>query len=154
SVADLAGTGSVMIPKMKASGYPGPFAAAVTATSSGIGVLIPPSSPMILYSVVTGTSLGALFLAGVVPGILMAGVMMITISVLARKSGWQPMNSFEWSRVTHTGIHAILPLGMPAMILCGLIFGIFTATEAGAFAVAYALALAGLVYRTLTLTQL
>ncbi|MDP0929982.1 TRAP transporter large permease [Paracoccus onubensis] len=154
SVADLAGTGSVMIPKMKTSGYPGPFAAAVTATSSGIGVLIPPSSPMILYSVVTGTSLGALFLAGVVPGILMAGVMMITISVLARKSGWQPMNSFEWSRVTHTGIHAILPLGMPVIILSGLIFGIFTATEAGAFAVAYALALAGLVYRTLTLTKL
>lgn len=154
SVADLAGTGSVTIPKMKANGYPGPFAAAVTATSSGIGVLIPPSSPMILYSVVTGTSLGALFLAGVVPGLLMAAVMMITISILARKNGWQPMNSFEWSRVMRTGLHAILPLGMPGMVLGGLIFGIFTATEAGSFAVAYALVLAGLVYRTLTLAKL
>lgn len=154
SVADLAGTGSVMIPKMKANGYPGPFSAALTATSSGVGVLIPPSSPMILYSVVTGTSLGALFLAGVVPGLLMAGIMMVTISILARRNGWQPMNSFEWSRVLHTGRHAILPLGMPAMILGGLIFGIFTATEAGAFAVAYALALSMLVYRTLTIAKL
>ncbi|MCJ8141034.1 TRAP transporter large permease [Falsirhodobacter halotolerans] len=154
SVADLAGTGSVTIPKMKAHGYPGPFAAAVTATSSGIGVLIPPSSPMILYSVVTGTSLGALFLAGIVPGLLMAAVMMVTISILARRNGWQPMNSFEWSRVVKTGGHAILPLGMPAMILGGLVFGIFTATEAGAFAVAYALVLAGVVYRTLTLPKM
>lgn len=154
SVADLAGTGSVTIPKMKAHGYPGPFAAAVTATSSGIGVLIPPSSPMILYSVVTGTSLGALFLAGIIPGLLMAAVMMVTISILARRNGWQPMNSFEWSRVVQTGAHAILPLGMPAMILGGLVFGIFTATEAGAFAVAYALVLAGLVYRTLTLPKM
>ena len=154
SVADLAGTGSVTIPKLKAHGYPGPFAAAITATSSGIGVLIPPSSPMILYSVVTGTSLGALFLAGVVPGLFLAAVLMVTISILARRNGWQPMNSFEWSRVMRTGVHAILPLGMPAMILGGLVFGIFTATEAGAFAVAYSLVLAGLVYRTLTLPKL
>ena len=154
SVADLAGTGSVTIPKLKAHGYPGPFAAAITATSSGIGVLIPPSSPMILYSVVTGTSLGALFLAGVVPGLFLAAMLMVTISILARRNGWQPMNSFEWSRVMRTGVHAILPLGMPAMILGGLVFGIFTATEAGAFAVAYSLVLAGLVYRTLTLPKL
>jgi tripartite ATP-independent transporter DctM subunit len=154
SVADLAGSGSVTIPKLKAHGYPGPFACAVTATSSGIGVLIPPSSPMILYSAVTGTSLGALFLAGVIPGLLMAAVMMITISILARRNGWQAMNSFEWREVLRTGKHAILPLGMPALILFGLMFGIFTATEAGAFAVAYAMILAAVVYRTLTLPNL
>lgn len=149
SVADLAGSGSVTIPKLKAHGYPGPFACAVTATSSGIGVLIPPSSPMILYSVVTGTSLGSLFLAGVVPGLLMALAMMITIGVLARRNGWAPVQSFAWREVVRTGKSAILPLGMPGMILGGLVFGIFTATEAGAFAVAYALVLGGLVYRTL-----
>jgi tripartite ATP-independent transporter DctM subunit len=154
SVADLAGSGSVTIPKLKAHGYPGPFACAVTATSSGIGVLIPPSSPMILYSAVTGTSLGALFLAGVIPGLLMAVAMMITISILARRNGWQAMNSFEWREVLRTGKHAILPLGMPALILFGLMFGIFTATEAGAFAVAYALILSTLVYRTLTPTNM
>ncbi|MCF6367299.1 TRAP transporter large permease [Rhizobium halophilum] len=154
SVADLAGSGSVTIPKLKAHGYPGPFAAAVTATSSGIGVLIPPSSPMILYSAVTGTSLGALFLAGVVPGLLMASAMMITISILARRNGWKAIGTFQWDEVLRTGKHAILPLGMPGLILFGLMFGIFTATEAGAFAVAYALVLASVVYRTLTLTNL
>lgn len=154
SVADLAGSGSVTIPKLKAHGYPGPFACAVTATSSGIGVLIPPSSPMILYSAVTGTSLGALFLAGVVPGLLMAVAMMITISILARRNGWKAMGTFEWSEVIRTGKHAILPLGMPGLILFGLMFGVFTATEAGAFAVAYALLLSTVVYRTLTLSNM
>ena len=149
SVADLAGSGSVTIPKLKSHGYPGPFACAVTATSSGIGVLIPPSSPMILYSVVTGTSLSSLFLAGVIPGLLMAGAMMVTIFLLARKHGWKQANPFAWGRVISTGKSAILPLGMPAMLLGGLVFGIFTATEAGAFAVAYALVLGGLVYREL-----
>ncbi len=71
STADLAGTGSIVIPAMKANGYPADFSAAVTASSSGIGPLIPPSSPMILYSAVTGVSLGALFLAGLIPGILL-----------------------------------------------------------------------------------
>lgn len=154
SVADLAGSGSVTIPKLKAHGYPGPFACAVTATSSGIGVLIPPSSPMILYSAVTGTSLGALFLAGVIPGLLMAVAMMITISILARRNGWKAMGTFEWSEVIRTGKHAILPLGMPGLILFGLMFGVFTATEAGAFAVAYALLLSTVVYRTLTLSNM
>ncbi|MCO4319526.1 TRAP transporter large permease [Phyllobacterium sp. 21LDTY02-6] len=154
SVADLAGSGSVTIPKLKAHGYPGPFAAAVTATSSGIGVLIPPSSPMILYSAVTGTSLGALFLAGVIPGLLMALAMMITISILARRNGWKPVGTFQWKEVLRTGKHAILPLGMPGLILFGLMFGIFTATEAGAFAVAYAVVLAAVVYRTLTFSNL
>ncbi|MIL10204.1 TRAP transporter large permease subunit, partial [Salmonella enterica subsp. enterica] len=91
SVADLAGVGSVVIPKMKRAGYPGPFSAALTATASGIGILVPPSSPMILYSAVTGTSLGALFLAGVVPGLLLTLVLMITIAILARIYGWKPM---------------------------------------------------------------
>lgn len=154
SVADLAGSGSVTIPKLKAHGYPGAFACAVTATSSGIGVLIPPSSPMILYSAVTGTSLGALFLAGVIPGLLMAVAMMITISILARRNGWKAMGTFEWSEVIRTGKHAILPLGMPGLILFGLMFGVFTATEAGAFAVAYALLLSTVVYRTLTLSNM
>jgi tripartite ATP-independent transporter DctM subunit len=109
---------------------------------------------MILYSAVTGTSLGALFLAGVIPGLLMAVAMMITISILARRNGWKAMGTFEWSEVIRTGKHAILPLGMPGLILFGLMFGVFTATEAGAFAVAYALLLSTVVYRTLTLSNM
>ncbi|WP_375688519.1 TRAP transporter large permease [Pseudooceanicola sp. LIPI14-2-Ac024] len=150
SVADLAGSGSVIIPKMKQAGYPGPFAAALTATSSGIGVLVPPSSPMILYSAVTGTSLGAMFLAGAVPGVLMALVLMLTVAILARRHGWKPAQGFAWSELLRTGRQAILPMGMPALILGGLVFGFFTPSEAGAFAVAYALFLSMVVYRTLS----
>ncbi|MBW3095843.1 TRAP transporter large permease [Pseudohoeflea coraliihabitans] len=154
SVADLAGSGSILIPKMKANGYPGPLSAALTATSSGIGVLLPPSSPMILYSAVTGTSLGAMFLAGVVPGLLLAATLMLTVGVLARRHGWQPMEGFAWLQLLRTGRRAILPMGLPALILGGIIFGLFTPTEAGAFAVAYALFLAMGVYRTMRLKDL
>lgn len=154
SVADLAGSGSIIIPKMKKNGYPGPFSAALTATSSGLGVLVPPSSPMILYSAVTGTSLGALFLAGVLPGLVMAGVLMLVVTVLARRNGWKPMQSFEWLELLRTGRHAILPMGLPGVVLGGLVFGLFTPSEAGAFAVAYALFLALVVYRTLRIRDL
>ncbi|MBZ8134760.1 TRAP transporter large permease [Afifella sp. IM 167] len=154
SVADLAGTGSIIIPKMKENGYPGPLAAALTATSSGIGVLVPPSSPMILYSAVTGTSLGALFLAGIVPGILMAIALMLVISVMARRKGWKPMQGFAWLRLVRTGRDAILPMGLPGLIIGGLVFGFFTPSEAGAFAVVYALFLSSVVYRSLTFAGL
>ena len=154
SVADLAGTGSVIIPKMKRAGYPGPFSAALTATSSGIGVLVPPSTPMILYSSVTGTSLGALFIAGIIPGILMAGSLMLVVSILARRHGWAPMQGFAWSELLRTGRDAILPMGLPGIIVGGLVAGIFTPSEAGAFAVAYALILSMLIYRSLTFSEL
>lgn len=154
SVADLAGTGSIIIPKMKQAGYPGPFSAALTATSSGIGILLPPSSPMILYSAVTGTSLGALFLAGVVPGLLMAFVLMLTIAVLARRYGWKPSQDFAWKELIRSGRAAILPMGLPGLIIGGLVFGLFTPSEAGAFAVAYALVLSMIIYRSLTFRQL
>ena len=154
SVADLAGSASIIIPKMKQNGYPGPFAAALSATSSGIGILIPPSSPMILYSAVTGTSLGALFLAGVVPGLILAGTLMATVAFLARKNGWKAMQGFAWSELLRTGKRAILPMGLPTLILGGLVFGVLTPSEAGAFAVAYALLLSMVVYRTLSFKEL
>jgi tripartite ATP-independent transporter DctM subunit len=154
SVADLAGSASIIIPKMKQNGYPGPFAAAISATSSGIGILIPPSSPMILYSAVTGTSLGALFLAGVVPGLALAATLMVTVMILARKHGWKPMQGFAWRELVRAGKRSILPLGLPATVLGGLVFGVFTPSEAGAFAVAYALFLSLIVYRTMTLSAL
>lgn len=154
SVADLAGSGSIVIPKMKQNGYPGPFSAALTATSSGIGILVPPSSPMILYSAVTGTSLGALFLAGLIPGVLLAAILMLVVSILARRHGWKPMQGFAWSELIRTGRQAILPMGLPTLVLGGLVFGLFTPSEAGAFAVAYALFLAMAIYRTLSLADL
>ena len=90
STADLAGTGSIVIPEMVKNKYPADFSAALTASSAGIGPMIPPSSPMILYSAVTGVSLGALFLAGVIPGLLLALSQMLIVAWLARRRGWLP----------------------------------------------------------------
>ncbi len=154
STADLAGTGSVVIPAMKKNGYPADFSAAVTASSAGIGPLVPPSSPMILYSAVTGTSLGALFLAGLIPGILLGLSQMAIIAFLARRRGWQPYAAFLVSEVVRTGRRAVLSFGLPMIIVGGLVIGVFTPTEAGAFAVVFALVLAMFVYRRINLRGL
>lgn len=149
STADLAGTGSIVIPAMKKAGYPADFSAAVTASSAGIGPMIPPSSPMILYSAVTGVSLGALFLAGIIPGILLGLSQMAIVAWLARRRGWKPFAPFRLSEVWRTGRRAILSFGLPAIIVGGLAIGVFTPTEAAAFAVVYALFLSCFVYRRL-----
>ncbi len=154
STADLAGTGSIVIPAMKENGYPASFSAALTASSAGIGPMIPPSSPMILYSAVTGTSLGALFLAGVVPGLLLGLSQALIVAWLARRRGWKPFSAFALRELLRTGKRAVLSFGLPVIIVGGLVLGVFTPTEAGAFAVAYALLLATVVYRVLTLRGL
>lgn len=154
STADLAGTGSIVIPAMKKNGYPPDFAAAVTASSAGIGPMIPPSSPMILYSAVTGTSLGTLFIAGLIPGILLGLSMMGIIAFLARRRGWKPFAPFEIAEVLRAGRRAVLSFGLPVIIVGGLVIGVFTPTEAGAFAVVYALILAMVVYRQVNFREL
>jgi tripartite ATP-independent transporter DctM subunit len=154
STADLAGTGSIVIPEMKKNGYPADFSAAVTASSSGIGPLIPPSSPMILYSAVTGTSLGALFLAGLIPGILLGLSQMAIIAWLARRRGCQAYAPFALTEMIRCARRALLSFGLSVIIVGGLVFGVFTPTEAGAFAVMYALFLATVVYRRLNLREL
>lgn len=154
STADLAGTGSIVIPAMKANGYPADFSAAVTASSAGIGPMIPPSSPMILYSAVTGTSLGALFLAGAIPGLLLGLSQMLIVAYLARRRGWKPYSAFAITEVVRTGKRAILSFGLPIIIVGGLVIGVFTPTEAGAFAVMYALTLSMFIYRRLSLKEL
>jgi tripartite ATP-independent transporter DctM subunit len=154
STADLAGTGSIVIPAMKKHGYPADFSAALSASSAGIGPMIPPSSPMILYSAVTGTSLGALFLAGLIPGILLGGSQMAIVAWLARRYGWQPFAAFSWREIWVCGQRATLSFGLPVIIVGGLVIGVFTPTEASAFAAAYAIFLACAVYRVLSLRDL
>lgn len=154
STADLAGTGSIVIPAMKKNGYPADFSAALTASSAGIGPMIPPSSPMILYSAVTGTSLGALFLAGLIPGILLGLSQMMIVSFLARRYGWKPYAPFEVAELLRTGRRAILAFGLPLIIVGGLVVGLFTPTEAGAFAVVYAFVLSCIIYRRLSFREL
>ena len=154
STADLAGTGSIVIPAMKKAGYPADFSAAITASSAGIGPMIPPSSPMILYSAVTGTSLGALFLAGLIPGVLLGLTQMAIVAWLARKHGWQPFGRFSWRECLRSGLRAALSFGLPIIIVGGLVIGVFTPTEASAFAAGYAIFLACAVYRVLSLRDL
>ena len=149
STADLAGTGSVIIPAMKREKYSSEMAAAITASSSGIGPLIPPSSPMILYSAITGTSLGALFLAGLIPGLILGALMMSLVAALAHLKGWSRSGAFSMHEVWATGRRAILPFGMPVIIVGGLVLGVFTPTEGASFAAVYALMLATIIYRTL-----
>lgn len=154
STADLAGSGSIIIPAMKREGYSAEVSAAVSASSSGVGPLIPPSSPMILYSAVTGTSLGALFIAGLIPGILLGFTFMAVVAVLAARKRWVRHGHLSLTEILRTGRSAILAFGMPAIIVGGLVFGVFTPSEGGAFAVAYAMLLSMFVYRTLDLRGL
>ncbi len=149
SSADLAATGSVIIPAMKREGYSGAFAAAVGSSSAGIGPLIPPSSPAILYAAVTGTSLSALFLAGLIPGLLLGLTFMITVGVLARKHGYPTFAKFSFAEIKRAGLAASLAFGLPGLIIGGLIFGAFTPSEAGAFGAVYAGLLSVVFYRSL-----
>jgi tripartite ATP-independent transporter DctM subunit len=154
STADLAGSGSILIPAMKKEGYSAEIAASVSASSSGIGPLIPPSSPMILYSAITGTSLGALFLAGLIPGILLGITFMVLVAGIATVRGWPRHGKLSLCDIYVSGKRAVLAFGMPAIIVGGLVVGVFTPSEGGAFGVVYAIFISVFAYRTLKVRHL
>ena len=154
STADLAGSGSILIPAMKREGYSPEMSAAVSASSCGVGPLVPPSSPMILYSAVTGTSLGALFIAGLIPGILLGLCFMGLVAYLAARRRWARHGAFSVAEILRTGRRAAFAFGTPAIIVGGLVLGVFTPSEGGAFAAVYAILLSMFVYRTLSLRGL
>jgi C4-dicarboxylate transporter DctM subunit len=149
AVADAAGPGLVTIRAMDKAGYPRGFAAAIVAASSVLGPIIPPSIPMILYALMANASVAALFLGGVLPGLLIAAAMMVVVWITARRRNFPiepPIPRAERSKVL---LRALLPLGMPVVLLGGIYSGAFTPTEAAAVAALYALVLAGVVYREL-----
>ena len=151
ALADAAGPGLVTIRQMlKKPGYPPGFAGAVVVASATIGPIIPPSIPMVIYALVSGTSVGALFLGGVVPGLLMAGVLMLTVQFIAVRRGLpreEPVPRGARMAALRDGL---LPLSLPVVLLGGLYSGAFTPTEAAAVAAGHALLLAALVYRALS----
>jgi tripartite ATP-independent transporter DctM subunit len=155
AIADAAGPGLVTIRQMlKKPEYPPGFAAAVVVASATIGPIIPPSIPMVIYALVSGTSVGALFLAGVVPGLLMAAVLMLTVQWIATRRQMPrevPLPRGEWWAALSRGL---LPLSLPVVLLGGLYSGAFTPTEAAAVAVLHAGVLALIVYRSLSPTAL
>jgi C4-dicarboxylate transporter DctM subunit len=150
AAADSAAIGSVMIPAMAKKGYARDFAAALMACAGTIGTMIPPSIPMIIYGVVTGTSIGALFIAGAVPGVLMGLALMAHSYGVSRRRGYAGLAFPTARHAWVTFREAILTLLMPVIIVGGILGGIFTPTEAAAVAVFYSLLLGGVVYRELT----
>ena len=149
AAADSAAVGSVMIPAMVKKGYAKDFSAALIACAGTIGTMIPPSIPMIIYGVATGTSIGALFIAGAVPGVLMGLALMAHSYGVSRRRGYAGL-PFPNARETWVAFReALLTLLMPIIIVGGILGGFFTPTEAAAVAVFYSLALGGLVYREL-----
>jgi tripartite ATP-independent transporter DctM subunit len=155
ALADAAGPGLITIRQMLAKpGYPPGFAGAVVVASATIGPIIPPSIPMVIYALISGASVGALFLAGVIPGLLMAAALMITVQIIAVRRNLpreMPAPRATWLRLAR---RALLPLSLPVVLLTGIYSGAFTPTEAAAVAALHALILAGPVYRALDLRGL
>jgi tripartite ATP-independent transporter DctM subunit len=149
STADAAGIGSLLIPQMKKQGYDISFSVAVTACSSVMGVIIPPSILMIVWGGLMSVSIGGLFLAGVVPGILIAVSMMATVYVYAKIYGYPMYARSSLRGLAAAFAHAFLALMTPLIIIGGIVGGFFTPTEASVIAVLYSLILGLFVYRSI-----
>ncbi|KUF11224.1 TRAP transporter large permease [Pseudoponticoccus marisrubri] len=153
AVADAGGLGSIEIKAMRDAGYDPGFAVGVTAASSTIGPIIPPSLPMVIYGVVSGASIGQLFAAGFLPGLVMAASLMLMIAYFARVRGFKRDQPFALKLLQVTFARAFLSLLTPVIIVGGILSGAFTPTEAAVAACAYALFLGLVVYRTLSLKR-
>ncbi|MDF0599704.1 TRAP transporter large permease [Psychromarinibacter sp. C21-152] len=151
AVADAASLGGVLIPGMKKAGYPGDFSAAVTAASSTVGPIIPPSVPMIIVGALSGISVGRMFLAGAVPGLLMGLAMMVTAYIVAVRKGFphQPWQGF--GEVARSFGGAFWAIAMTFLIIYGLLSGLATPTETAVVASVYAFIVGAFVYRELPL---
>jgi len=153
-LADIMGLGRVEIKAMKDAGYDLDFSAAVTGSSSIIGPIIPPSITMILYGMLAEQSVGKLFIAGFLPGLIMGFALMVLVFLIARKRNY-PRDPFEGIRaLLKSFLQALLPLLTPFIILGGIVGGIFTPTEAAAIAAAYAFLLGFLIYKEVRLRDL
>lgn len=154
-LADVAALGPIEIEMMKEDGYDTAFSAALTATSAIQGPIIPPSIPMVLFASLTSASVGALFMGGLIPGILIGLGQCLVIFIIGKKKGL-PKRTVKITReeIISASISAVTALVMPVVILGGIILGWFTATEAAAVAVGYALVIAVFVYRNLSIAKL
>jgi tripartite ATP-independent transporter DctM subunit len=150
AVADVAAVGGILIPAMKAAGYPAAFAAALTAIGSTIGGILPPSILVVLLASTMGMSIGSVFAAGIIPGILVGVSLMVVVYVYAVKYGYARYEApFTFRALWDAFLGAWSALLIPAVIIGGILFGVFTPTEAGAVAVVVAFLIGALVYRTL-----
>jgi tripartite ATP-independent transporter DctM subunit len=153
AMADAAGVGTIELKAMRDQGYDDDFAVAITAASSTMGPIIPPSLPMILYAITANASVGALFIAGIVPGVLMAIALHTHVYVVAKRRGYPRAVRASLRQVAVAFLRAIPVLAAPGIILGGILLGVFTPTEAAVIACLYALFIGFVVYRTMTPRQ-
>lgn len=153
AVADVAATGSVLIPAMKKKGYTPRFAAAITSSTASLAIIIPPSIPMILYGALSGTSIVQLFVAGIVPGLIGAVLLMGMCAYFARRYNLPREEDFSLQRLGEATREAVWALLLPVVILGGIFGGVVTATEGAALAVVTALFIGTVIYRELDMQK-
>ncbi|HHF98715.1 MAG TPA: TRAP transporter large permease [Candidatus Aerophobetes bacterium] len=153
-LSDVAGLGAVEIKAMKDAGYDGPFSCAVTCASATIGPIIPPSIPMVIYSMLSGASVGYLFLGGFIPGLLLGGVLMLLVYILSVKRNYPAGKRVSFREFLRSIYKSFFALVAPVILLGGIYGGVFTPTEAAGVVSVYALVLSLFVYRTLGLKAL
>ena len=154
SVATTFAIGAILIPALIKHGYPTSYAAALQATSAELGVIIPPSIPMILYGVSAEVSIGEMFIAGFGPGLLISGALMLFVWVYCKYKGWGKNDGDGRMPLGKSTLQAGWALLMPVIVLGGIYGGVFTPTEASAVAVFYSLIVGGLIYREIGLQSL
>ena len=154
ALADASATGSVLIPAMKRQGYSAAFSGAITAAAATIGPIIPPSIPMIIYAVVAEVSVGSLFLAGVIPGLLMGIYLFVVTYIISRRRRYPVQMRSTWRELVTATRRASWALMAPVIILGGIVTGVVTPTKAGVLAVVYSLVVAFGIHRELKVRDL
>lgn len=150
AISDVAGVGKVITDMMiKENRYPRGFAGAITATSAVVGPIFPPSIPMVFYALISSTSVGALFLAGVVPALLLVAVLAVAVMIMAKVRGFPVEAAVPWRAFPLIALRALPALLMPVILLGGIYSGVFTPTEAAAVSAFYALLLSVFAYRVM-----
>jgi len=154
AVSDAAGLGLIEIEAMERAGYDREFSAAITAASATIGPIIPPSIPMVVYGAAAQVSVGRLFAAGIIPGILMGITLMIAVYIIALRRDFPVHPGISFKRIARTSKDAFLPLLTPVILIGGVLSGVFTPTESAVIAVIYAFLLGFFVYKEITLQDI
>ncbi|MGI6098069.1 MAG: TRAP transporter large permease [Dethiobacteria bacterium] len=154
AVADTSAVGSILIPAMEEDGYDRDLATAITAASSCIGPIIPPSIPMVVYAVTAGVSIGGMFLAGVIPGVILGLGQMGLVAYYAKKRGYGATNKFSFKVLWQAIKEGIWAIGMIVIILGGIFGGLFTATEAAVVAVVYSMLVGFFATKELKITRI
>src|SRR5687768_8079897 len=153
SPATVVAIGAIILPAMVKQGFPKRFGAGVITTSGALGILIPPSIVMVMYAVATNTSVGALFMAGVMPGLVLATLLGLTTWVRARRNDYPRMQKASWAERWRTFKESIWGLALIGIVMGGIYSGIFTPTEAAAMSAVYAFIVAVFIYKDLPLAK-